>query len=188
MTYFNLRSVSIVIAGLVITAQSTHATQPPDVVNSDSYSNTASGTNALLNVQGGSGGTLNSAFGANALQYNTTGYDNTAVGNAALQMNTTGYWNTAIGDGALGANTTGFANTATGTSSLVANTTGTGNTATGINSLFSNTSGSANTAVVLAPAISSRRGRCAAIAPVTNHVAANTRQGSPSRRARSGRS
>jgi beta-phosphoglucomutase-like phosphatase (HAD superfamily) len=30
-------------------------------------------------------------------------------------------------------------------------------------------------AVVLAPAISSRRGRCAAMAPVTNHVAAKTK-------------
>ena len=55
----------------------------------------------------------NTAFGAAALLFNTTGFNNTAIGAAAL-YNTTGSNNTASGHRALFSNTTGGQNTANG--------------------------------------------------------------------------
>jgi hypothetical protein len=70
------------------------AQQPPDVVNSDAYFNTAMGTNALLNLTPISGppyyGYFNTASGYQALYSNTTGEGNTADGFEALGFNTTG--------------------------------------------------------------------------------------------------
>lgn len=149
------------------------AQQPPDVVNSDPYLNTAMGSSALenLNISGCPSGICpgsNTAGGAHALMSNSTGSQNTAFGTGALYSNDTGgnntatgyealYFNrggsvnggssnTATGASALYSNTTGNQNTATGVGALYANTTGIGNTATGVASLDSNTTGSENTA------------------------------------------
>jgi hypothetical protein len=144
--------------------QSAYAQQPPDVVNSDGFFNTASGTHALENVTPNPDGNNNSAFGDTALQFNTTGQWNTGIGSEALQYNTSGFANSALGYNALNMNTfgnyntgCGFAtlqnntvgsyNTAHGSGALFANTTGNNNTASGFDSLYANTSGGYNTAV-----------------------------------------
>jgi hypothetical protein len=89
--------------------------------------NTAYGTNALA-------GGGNSAFGDDALRFNSAGNDNTAIGNAALEDNT-------------GSSSTGSANTATGVGALANNLLGNGNTATGLNASYFNTTGGFNTAI-----------------------------------------
>lgn len=90
---------------------------------------------------------LNTFFGYQAGNANTTGYINTANGHQALYSNTTGYSNTANGYTALYSNTTGSANVACGNTALTLNTTGNYNTATGVSALAANTTGSYNTAV-----------------------------------------
>jgi hypothetical protein len=105
--------------------------------------NTAEGTNALLNL---TGGTNNTAVGFSALLGDTTGDSNTAVGANALFSNTTGRQNTADGRGALHNNTSGDSNTATSVQALYANRTGSDNTANGFQALYSNTRGGGNTA------------------------------------------
>ena len=92
-------------------------------------------------------GDNNTAIGRRTLYYNTSGSDNTAIGLQALYTNTTGYENTSIGRQSLFANTTGYDNTAIGRSALTSNTTGNNNTANGYQSLYSNTTGSYNTAI-----------------------------------------
>jgi hypothetical protein len=111
--------------------------------NGNIGSNTAFGAGAL---QANTTGIQNTAVGLGALQANTTGASNTAFGTGALQANTTGANNTAVGVNALQANTTGTENTAVGLGALQANTTGANNTAVGRNALFSNTTGASNTA------------------------------------------
>jgi hypothetical protein len=140
--------------------------QPPDVVQSDGWANTAMGNGALLNLTPNScvycgientaagDGALNNntsgggnvAMGFLAMQFNISGHNNTAVGDSALQWNTSGYYNTAFGSGALLRSTTAYNNTGIGLDALVDNSTGGNNTATGANALFSNTTGDANTA------------------------------------------
>jgi Chaperone of endosialidase len=124
--------------------------QPPNVVMSDEYSNTAMGTDALLNVtpfQPSKGyGARNTAAGWGALQDNTSGYQNSAFGTLALGSNTTGGSNVACGAFALGDNQTGDANTASGYEALQQNTSGSQNTADGVGALTSNHSGDNNTA------------------------------------------
>jgi hypothetical protein len=141
-------------------AGSAYATQPPDVVVSDSSGNTAMGTDALYYLSTGSANTAagllslyynltgnsNTAFGYEALFSNTTGYSNTATGALALYSNLDGVYNTAFGSGALEFNTTGNGNAALG-SALSGNTTGSGNTAVGNDALVANTTGSTNIAV-----------------------------------------
>jgi Chaperone of endosialidase len=105
--------------------------------------NTAEGTNALLNL---TGGTNNTAVGFSALLGDTTGDSNTAVGANALFSNTTGRQNTADGRGALHNNTSGDSNTATSVQALYANRTGSDNTANGFQALYGNTRGGGNTA------------------------------------------
>jgi trimeric autotransporter adhesin len=105
--------------------------------------NTAEGTNALLNL---TGGTNNTAVGLSALLGDTTGDSNTAVGANALFSNTTGRQNTADGRGALHNNTSGDSNTATGAQALYANRTGSDNTANGFQALCNNSTGSSNAA------------------------------------------
>ena len=141
-------SVLAIFAAIALMTESAHAQQPPDVVNSDTYNNTASGTNALLNLQagGGGGGNNNSAFGYSALQSNTTGYNNNAVGYFALYSNTTGIHNNALGFNALEGNTTGYDNTALGHAALFSNLTGYENTAAGRDALWSNTVGNLSVA------------------------------------------
>src|SRR5579863_2664847 len=97
MRFFHLRSVGAFTA-LAIVSHIALATQPTDIVVSDAYSNTASGTSALLNLQATGGtacasGVGNSAFGAYSLANTTTGASNTALGNFALGANTTGCFN-----------------------------------------------------------------------------------------------
>jgi hypothetical protein len=75
-------------------------------------------------------GTDNAAYGYIALRDNTASF-NTAFGSQALVFNTEGDSNTAIGTFALENNTTGFSNTACGKGALSSNTTGVGNVAIG---------------------------------------------------------
>ncbi len=88
-----------------------------------------------------------SAFGYQALHFNTTGYDNTAVGYQALLNNTTGYKNTAQGNRALALNTTGYQNTAIGFYAMYFNSSGHKNTAIGEQALYAATGTTANTAI-----------------------------------------
>jgi trimeric autotransporter adhesin len=104
--------------------------------------NTSYGQNAF---QSNSTGTNDSAFGAFALYSNTTGIWNTATGLQALYTNN-GNYNTAVGGNALFYNTSGNSNTATGLSALQSNTSASNNTANGFKSLYSNTTGANNTA------------------------------------------
>jgi len=85
-------------------------------------------------------GSFNTAVGAGSLDLNTAD-SNTATGAAALLFNTTGTENTANGTAALEINETGSQNTATGAFALFNNTTGEGNTASGDRALFSNGAG-----------------------------------------------
>jgi hypothetical protein len=118
--------------------------------NGDGSFDTGVGAGTLLfNIgdQAAFEGIENTAIGAAALLFNSTGSANTAVGTAALLNNTTGTNNTAIGDQALHSNTTGNLNTANGLGALLSNTTGIGNTAEGGDALVSNTTGGGNTAI-----------------------------------------
>ena len=107
---------------------------------------TAVGSNALVSVPALQGDHT-SAFGHEALQYNTTGHSNTGIGSRALRWNTVGSFNTAVGSEALLKNESGNSNTAIGGDALGSNTTGDRNTAIGDLTLASNTSGYYNTAV-----------------------------------------
>jgi hypothetical protein len=104
--------------------------------------NTAVGAGALdLNTADS-----NTATGAAALLFNTTGTENTANGTAALELNDTGSQNTATGAFALFSNNS-FDNTAIGSSALENNTIGSDNTAAGYIALSDNTTGSFNAAI-----------------------------------------
>jgi hypothetical protein len=112
-----IQAFSASIVALLAAAGTAYGQQPPDVVASDSYSNTAMGTNALLNLTAGR--EFNTALGSDTLLSNTAGYSSTASGYAALASNTTGSANTASGLSALGSNTTGNYNTASGLTALL---------------------------------------------------------------------
>lgn len=144
MTHSNLRSPLLLLA-LTAAYQSAYAQQPPDVVNSDGFFNTASGSHALENVTPNPDGNNNSAFGDTALQFNTTGQWNTGIGSEALQFNTQGFANSALGYNALNMNTYGNYNTGCGFATLQNNTVGSYNTAHGSGALYSNTTGNDNT-------------------------------------------
>ena len=92
-------------------------------------------------------GTGNSAFGEQALHYNTTGEFNTATGFFALNNDRTGSWNTASGADALTLNTSGNYNSAFGVDALHFNLSGHHNVAIGDCALCSNSSGIRNVAV-----------------------------------------
>ena len=92
------------------------------------------------------GQTANTAYGTNALYYNTTGSYNSAFGYEALLGNSTGSYNSAVGYQALGASWSGLANTAFGYQALLFNSTGNSNTAFGYRALFQNNTNH-NTAV-----------------------------------------
>ena len=106
--------------------------------------NTAVGTNALLN---NNNGTANTAVGDAALSANTDGINNIAVGNLALTKNTTGNYNTAIGHSGLTNNTGGQFNVAVGYGALLTNSTGAENVSVGRSANIKNTTGSNNTAI-----------------------------------------
>jgi trimeric autotransporter adhesin len=134
---------------LAIIADSAHAQQPPDVVQSDTLGNTAMGFNALISNAGTQNvnGDFNTAAGYDAMSKNTTGSENVAFGYGALNQNVTGGRNAALGDDALRFNLTGNSNAAVGPASLYSNTTGGGNVAVGDSALYNNTTGDANTAI-----------------------------------------
>jgi len=119
-------------------------TQANSLDSASAFGNTAVGADALRYTTTGS---RNSAFGQFALQANTTGSFNTAIGFLALENNTTGNWNVALGDNALGANTTANDNTAVGFEALRDNTIGGSNTAMGNWAMLENTTGSRNNAL-----------------------------------------
>jgi hypothetical protein len=100
-------------------------------------------TTSITNFGGGAV-VQNTAFGTDALKFNTTGLGNVAIGQLALNSNTTGNGNTAIGQGAMNLNATGGANTAIGNGSLYYNTIGNSNTALGASALVGITTGSYN--------------------------------------------
>jgi hypothetical protein len=120
----------------------TQAMQMSDVETS---SNTAVGTQSLVNVKSSE----NTAIGKGAQNQTTTGGGNTSVGASSLNSNTTGSHNVAMGVNSLYNNTTGFANTSMGTYSLNSNQTGQENVAVGFSAMSGNLSGSSNTAVGL---------------------------------------
>jgi len=143
-----------------------HATQPPDVVQSDAGGNTAMGADALFllnvpncgsdsaceNVAAGVGalyanstGSFNEAYGFQSLNNNLAGSYNAAYGYLSLHKNQNGGNNTAIGTLALYSNVSSYNNTASGWQALYANT-GSDNTASGAAALESNTTGDDNTA------------------------------------------
>jgi hypothetical protein len=132
----------VAISALGALSGSVDAAQPPDVVASDSNLNTAMGAGGLANL---TLGVFNTASGYSALSSNASD-DNTAAGANALYFNTTGYYNTASGLQALYSNAIGNENTASGFNVLYFNTTGSRNNASGANALFSNTTGSRNNA------------------------------------------
>lgn len=149
----------MLLIGVLGIEVSSHAQQPPDVVQSDKYANTAMGTSALYSLMSGASsntaagylalrdntlGSFNSAYGNSTLSFNTVGNGNTGIGAGALEY-TTSSDNTALGFSALGSNTTGSDNTAVGMQALLNNTTGAENVADGMSALWSNTTGSYNT-------------------------------------------
>ncbi len=85
--------------------------------------------------------------------------ENTAIGAYAMQYNTSGCYNTAVGSGAMSIGTTGSSNTAIGNSALIFNT-GSFNVAVGANSLFYNMNGSGNVAVGHCALVLNTRGNC----------------------------
>jgi hypothetical protein len=107
------------------------------------WNNTAFGFDAL---QFNTTGFNNAAFGTWALWSNTSGDSNAAFGQGALYANTTGQYNAAFGEVALTANTTGSSNSAFGQAVLIANLTGYGNSGFGTRSLQTNTTGYGNNA------------------------------------------
>jgi hypothetical protein len=141
MSFFSCLAITI----LIVAASAT-------IAAAAAGTDTCAGENAtigatctpLMNATSASNG--NTAFGSDALQSNTTGFNNTASGEGALSNDTMGENNTATGEGTLFSNTTGGANTATGVFALQANTTGTDKTAAGLEALDQNTTGADNTA------------------------------------------
>ncbi len=138
------RRAAMLVFALTTACGAAHAAQPPDVVQSDGYGNTAMGTDALLDQTAGY--YYNTAAGYLALYLNTTGQYNTAFGTAALLENTASY-NTALGTFALEINGTGSNNTAVGYEALGQNGGGGDNTAIGVQALYNNTGGLFNVAV-----------------------------------------
>jgi hypothetical protein len=95
--------------------------------------NTAIGAGALFsNIGGPFPGSFNTATGASAL-FSNTGGDNTAYGAQALQSNTSGNDNIAVGVSALASNETGNNNIALGSFAGIQQTTGSDNIYIGFN-------------------------------------------------------
>jgi hypothetical protein len=132
--------------GQVLTADSTAATglawATPAASGATLGANTFTADQVVNgHILGRSAGNIatNVAFGATALDSNTTGSFNTAVGQSALTANTTGGANIAIGGNALLGNTTGLQNVSVGTDTLVFNTTTNNNVAIGSFALYTST-------------------------------------------------
>jgi len=123
-----------------------YAQQPPDSVVSDASLNTAMGTGALSVLDVPDGGASNTASGANALHFNTVGFQNVADGTNALYSNTQGTGNVAVGVNALQNNVWGDQNTAIGIDALFTSVSGQSNTAVGSLTMYGNSTGSWNSA------------------------------------------
>jgi hypothetical protein len=93
----------------------------------------------------GTNNSLNTVFGTNSLQANTTGSVNSAFGNTALRFNTTGSYNNAFGYESLVNNTTGTSNNAFGEAALYSVISGQNNSAFGHQAGLNLTNGSFNT-------------------------------------------
>lgn len=104
--------------------------------------------NGIKIGKGGGSVSNNTAFGATAIENNTSGTGNTAMGSGALMRNTTGSSNSTFGIDSMQYNTTGVWNTAIGAHALYANN-GNFNVGIGFGALYWNTTGSSNTAVGL---------------------------------------
>ncbi len=103
-------------------------------------------------------GSLNAAFGENALATNQQGHSNTAVGTDALSMNTGGVFNVAVGTRTMAYNTTGSGNIAVGPAALVNNTSGRHNSAFGLQALAKLETGHDNSAFGRDAMFSSKKG------------------------------
>jgi hypothetical protein len=117
--------------------------------NTDGSFNTGVGAGTLLlNIgdQTTGEGLKNTAVGAVALLFNTTGSENTALGVLALENNNSGSGNTATGIAAL-QNNNSSSNTATGWHAELNNVDGFNNVAFGVRPLEFNTTGLNNTAI-----------------------------------------
>jgi endosialidase-like protein len=159
MRHFNLPYLAVIVALSSISLRA-GAAQPPDSVNSDSYGNTATGTDALLNLPTSTQYNYsvdNTASGLNALHSNTTGANNTAYGANALFSNTVGKGNEAHGVNALYSNTTGIRNLGVGSNALYDNVSGSYNIALGFDAGYNVTTGS-NNILIGAPGLASDNG------------------------------
>ena len=155
----------VVIAALFCAAwvREAAATQPPDVVQSDSGSDTAMGGYALSSL---SSGYQNTAAGYLVLDNITSGYKNAGFGYLVLSTSTSGADNAAFGADTLtsnsgaGSNNSAFGgdalhslgggvsyNTAVGSQAAYNSASGVANVAIGANSMYSNTTGESNTIV-----------------------------------------
>jgi hypothetical protein len=92
-------------------------------------------------------GINNTAVGAAALLFNTTGSDNNAVGALALFNHATGFFNQALGHSALFSTVGGSQNIAVGDEAMFANVSGSFNTAVGDDALHNNIDGVSNVAI-----------------------------------------
>ena len=111
-----------------------------------SWAFSANGAINSINIgRGGGNQSTNLAFGASALNANTTGNNNAGIGSSALVTCTTGSFNVAIGNNALNTNNNNY-NTAIGYRPAYSST-GTEVTAIGVESGFTNTSGNFWTAI-----------------------------------------
>ena len=144
----NTMSRWMVVLALVST--SANGQESPNTVGSDDCEDTAMGLGALGTLSRCTGQAIyNTAAGALALSYDTTGYNNTAFGGATLYANQTGANNTAVGGSAL-YNNLASNNSALGLLALYENQTGSNLTAVGANALegaYMAATGSNNTAV-----------------------------------------
>lgn len=98
--------------------------------NKTGTNNTALGLYSLASYAASRGASYNTALGAYALFFDSSGVNNIATGYQALFLNTRGSYNSALG-----------------TQSLFNHQRGNGNTAVGFQSLYSDTAGSLNTAI-----------------------------------------
>lgn len=119
------------------------------LVNNQRAGRIDASNNVFLGLQSGNvnTGTGNTAVGASALLFNSSGFSNTALGFNSLRNNTNGNLNVAIGVDAAIANTTGNYNTSLGAESAYNNTSGNTNVAIGYQSLRTNVAGSGSTAI-----------------------------------------
>jgi hypothetical protein len=118
------------------------------LVSADADANSAFGVDALAYDTTGE---FNTGLGWGAMAYNTTGSNSVGVGYAALSGgakfgNPGGDDNVAVGYEAMYLNDSGYNNTASGFQSLYSNTTGHQNGAIGYQALYSNTTGNNNIA------------------------------------------